>query len=98
MQYEWFKATTVQYEALRVDWCQNKEKLKLLAESLVPRYTGWAKCYKVWACSAWVERGEWSECLNLNLLLFAAVQFSCCFVTALLKENDSLYSEELRYT
>ena len=28
----------MQYEVLWVDWCENTEKHKLLAESLVPRY------------------------------------------------------------
>ena len=61
----------------------------MLAESLVPRYR-WAKYFKVWVCSAWVGTGEQSEGLDLNLLLFVVVQFRRRFVTALLKENDSL--------
>ena len=85
----------MQYEVLRVDRCQNKEKHKLLAESQVPRYR-WAKYFEVWACSALVVTGEQNQCLNSNLLSFAAVQFGCCFVTALLKENDCLSSEEFR--
>ena len=62
----------MQYEVLQVDWYQNKEKYKLLDQSLVPRYW-WAKYFEVWACSAWDGIGGWSECLDSNLLLLAVV-------------------------
>ena len=68
---------------------------KLLAESLVPRYQ-WAKHFKVCTCSAWVGTGGQNKCLDSNSLLFTTVQFSGHFVTALLKENDSLSSVEFR--
>ena len=80
VQYGQFKVIIVQYESFWVNRCQNKEKHKLLAESLVPRDNlvpryWWAKYIAMWACSAWVRTGGRSEYLNSNTLSFTTVQF-----------------------
>ena len=80
----------MQYEALRVDQCQNKEKHKLLAERVWFQGTFGPSISK---CGRARQGSEQVGGASANLLSFTTVQLCLRFVTALL---NSLSLEEFR--